>query len=75
MVDNHIQCTLQKDNTIQVSWLPEEYAYCGNKVNLRERGDPWDKGWTITQVGTCMPTEYVLKHKDNYKTQREASDI
>lgn len=65
------QCTLQKDNIMQVSWIPEIYAHVGEILELKK-----EDGWVVKEVGSYrMLEEDVSKHSQDYKHQRKMSDI
>ena len=45
------QCTLQKNNIVQISWIPERFAKVGKILKLKSENDIWDNGWVVTFVG------------------------
>jgi hypothetical protein len=73
------QCELRRGDQHQTLWLPTKYAKTGQRIGLREKtsqgGAYWDEGWTIEQVFTTMPQDYVLERSQDYKKTRNASDI
>lgn len=74
--ETHTQCELRhKDGRILVSWIPTAFAVPKRPLKLRERGAPWEDGWTVSACYSTLPTETVLAHEQDYKHQRETSDI
>lgn len=49
------QCTLQKGNTIQTSWIPEEFAKSGKYIRLKD-----DDGWKVIGVGFRASEQQVF---------------
>lgn len=43
------QCTLRKENSEQLSWIPNEFAKVGNILRLLN-----DDGWMVIRVGQEM---------------------
>ncbi len=56
-----------------VTWLPEEFAKVGKVLDLKMPNE-WDRGWTVKEVFTTKPEEYVREHERDYRTQSLASD-
>lgn len=54
------QCFLQKNNTYQMSWIPEKFAVKGKIIRLRKEDDTWDDGWVV---------------KEAYSTRLEGDDL
>lgn len=74
------QCVLKKITpngviTVQTSWIPEQYAYKGNWVSLKQKDGTWDNHWKVSEVGMRIEEEAVLENSQDYKHQRKASDI
>lgn len=63
MKNNEIyrQCRLVKrlrdGQSVQMSYLPEEFAREGRIVKLRNEQGDWDDGWVISLVGREMKSE------------------
>lgn len=55
------------------TWLPEEFARVGRVVDLKFLYG-WEEGWTVRDVYTTRPEEYVREHERDYRHQAEASD-
>ena len=71
----HTQCKLRKGNTVQVSWIPTEFAVEGAYVALKPRGESVaDDGWLVEAVWTTMASDDVTERSRDFKSQREASD-
>jgi hypothetical protein len=52
------QCRLKKNESWQVSWLPEKFAVVGKVLKLRnDKDDAWDDGWTVTAAGENLVDE------------------
>jgi len=54
------QCFLEKGDTKQTSWIPEEFAKLGNYIQLKQEDGTWEDGWKVTVVGFRQDEEYVL---------------
>lgn len=67
------------DNTIyevMVSWIPDDIAKKGAKVRLKEFGpDVWSEGWEVVSVGDRREGDRVEVAVQDYKHQREQSDV
>jgi hypothetical protein len=60
------QCRLQKGNTHQVVWIPQEFAKAGKIVGIK-KGDEWDEGWEVTNPGTD-PVEAKLIENQSHNS-------
>lgn len=72
------QCVLRKENTIEVSWIPEVYAHVNAYVAIRNKKDKsiWDDGWQVITVSQFrMDEEQLNDFSQDYKHQRKMSDI
>ena len=47
---NVIQCVLENDGYIFVTWIPEKYAKVGKVISLYHN-DEWNDGWEVMKVG------------------------
>jgi len=55
--------------------LPEKYAVKGGIVTLKQDGQ-WVDGWLVESVSeVSMPCAEVRERSQDYKKQRQASDI
>lgn len=73
--DNHVQCKLRRVNGVQMtSWLPQKYAKVGKFLKLKNDGE-WENGWEVLATFAVQPTAEVIERGQDYKHQREASDI
>jgi hypothetical protein len=63
MKQNYRQCSLQKGNVHQVSFIPEKYAVVGKVLKLKEQG-VWIDGWVVHGIGELMSEDEV---PDSYK--------
>lgn len=70
----HRQCILKKGTTITVSWIPEEFAEKGKEVDLKNEG-VWEKGWVVSEVGTRLPTHFVIDRSQDYSKFKTRTDI
>lgn len=69
-------CLLRKQNTYQTSWIPEQFVFEGNYLKLRnQETKEWEDGWKIVGIGSRQAEDLVLENSQDYKKQREASDI
>jgi hypothetical protein len=54
-----------------ISWIPERYAKKGKYLKLKG-----EDGWKVVSVSNLrMPEDLVKERSQDYKHQREASDI
>ena len=71
---HHKQCLLKRESTLQVAWIPCKFADFGAVVQLRN-GGTWVDGWEIIKVGKARLSSEVEARCNDYKTQRDASDV
>lgn len=72
---NSRQCRLRRGNTQTTLWLPEKYAVKGSFVTLKQDGK-WVDGWLVESVSEAsMSCAEVRERSQDYKKQRQASDI
>ena len=72
----HKQCVLKKHSTIEVSWIPEQYAHEGSYVKIRGKDKQWDDGWLVMTVSQFrMDEDTLADFSQDYKHQRKMSDI
>lgn len=64
------QCKLKKGDTISVAWIPEKFAKRGKWLKIKD-----EDGWQVIDIYGRAREDYVLTHSQDYKHQREASDI
>ena len=69
------QCVLQRDNSTQVSHIPEEYAIVGQVLKLRDDNDVWEDGWLVKSAGDKQPAAMVEANAMLWKRTRKTSDI
>jgi len=71
------QITRKTDGKVKVhtSWIPEQFAYVGNWVSLKNQDGTWDDHWKVIEVGARAPEDQVLERSQDYKRTRKASDI
>lgn len=75
MLYNSRQCRLRRGNIQTTLWLPEKYAVKGGVVTLKQDGQ-WVDGWLVESVSeVSMPCAEVRERSQDYKKQRQASDI
>ncbi len=65
------QCILQRNKTVQVSWIPSKYAKVGNTLELKG-----EDGWKVIFVSKqAVSAEQANEMSQEFKHQRKASDI
>ena len=74
------QCTLICENetkrTIQVAWIPEEFATVGRKVYFGKKRQNPEEIWTVDSASDQRITgDYLSERERDHLTQRAASDI
>jgi hypothetical protein len=71
------QCVLCKEGTKFIrSWIPEKFAKINKCVKLKKKDGNWEDGWIVTEVTANRQTEeFVLSHRDDYRYQRQRTDI
>jgi len=74
----YLQCALEHltSSSYSTAWLPKTFAKKDKILNLKVRGK-WEKGWRVISVYRCveLTEEEVISNRDNYKNQRDVSDI
>lgn len=68
------QCSLQKKNEHQVSWLPEQFAKLGKWLKLRENGI-WEDGWQVILVGGRQSRQERIERGNDHKILSTGSDM
>lgn len=73
------QCKLRKVingfEIFQTAWIPSSKAKIGKFLKIKINGE-WQDGWEVIERGKfSIPEDYISKHSQDYKNQREASDI
>lgn len=66
----YTQCRLRRGKVEQLAWIPSQFAV--KNKSLRIKGED---GWRVIGVGATRPAAYVTTHRDDYRSQRQASDI
>lgn len=70
-MQTHTQCNLAKGNLRDTCWIPSKFAVLGKIIRIKE-----EDGWEVIGVGNMkMASEEIEKRKNDYRTQRQASDI
>ena len=65
------QCELRRKDTMDVAWIPEEFARIGKWLRIRG-----ENAWQVVRVGENRKSQqYLLEHERDWMYQREASDI
>ena len=59
MPNYYRQCKMQKHDSFQTSFLPEEFAIKNKVIKLRDNG-VWDDGWQVIEVSSFRRTEESL---------------
>ena len=64
----YVQCTLEKGNSQQTSWIPKKFAKLDGVLKLKSEDGKWDNGWVVILVGTeCEDTPDWRKSVRNHK--------
>lgn len=71
----YVQCTLQKENKIDTSWVEEKFAVVGKKVRVKNESEVWEDGWIVTETYGKITAEQAKQMKDLYKHHRKGTDI
>lgn len=50
---------MQKGNTFQTSYIPEQFAIMNKILKLKENGE-WDDGWKVIEIGSLRLKEENL---------------
>ncbi len=67
----HTQCSLVRDAVHDICWLPTKFAVVGKVIRIND-----ESGWLVTGVGDLpLPSAYIEERKNDYRTQRRASDV
>jgi uncharacterized membrane protein YGL010W len=77
--DYYCQCTLEKYaknyTATKVSFIPEQFAFAGNVLKLKNEDGEWVEGWIVQLVGHKVDADFVESHERDYSRQRKSSDI
>jgi len=74
---NYIQCEIVKNDKKIVTWLPDKYAKKGSFIKIKTEEGEWDNGWGVAFVYPAIKFDHntMLKRSQDYKHQREMSDV
>jgi hypothetical protein len=74
--DVYVQCELRRVNgAVEVSWIPERFAFEGHYVRLKNARGEWENGWQVRKAYDRRRfSEIELKERDHLR-QRSASDV
>jgi hypothetical protein len=68
------QCRLQKGDSHQVSWIPEQFAVRGKILKLRDDAGIWDNGWEVKGAGSHRVESHgLLDAHQIIKSHRQAT--
>lgn len=72
------QCRLTRPSKLGIevttSWIPNKFATVGSIIDIKDKG-VWSEGWAVTSAGCTMTADEALDRSQDYRHQREASDI
>jgi hypothetical protein len=75
----YVQCKLQRiTGEVQITWLPEQFAKKGSYLRLyNEDKVIWENGWLVVECyrEEKQPAKEIEKGEQDYKKQRQVSDI
>lgn len=71
----YVQCTLAKGTSVQVAYIPKEFAVIDLVVNIRTSGK-WSRGWNVVDASRFSVDESQLpdSHKDIKSHRRTTGD-
>lgn len=70
------QCTLCRGRSSTTSWLPEKFAVYHKYLKLKNADGTWENGWRVMSIGSQRwDQSYLMERSQDYRHQREASDI
>lgn len=59
----------------EVAWIPSRYAIAGKSLQIKN-GQQWEDNWRVENVTEPeLPGSLLNERSQDYKNQREASDI
>jgi hypothetical protein len=71
---SYTQCKLERDDVVQVSWIPSRHAQLGKVLQLFENGD-WIDGWVVKETWqTVDETELPDSHAERKAHKRATGD-
>ncbi len=69
------QCKLQKDNRIQTSYIPHEFAIKGDTLKLKNDAGEWEDGWVVKEAYSKVESQYVEAYENVWRKHRKVTDI
>ena len=70
-MNTHTQVTMKRGNVRDVCWIPTKFAVEGKVLRIND-----EDGWIVTGAGDLsLPSDYIQERKNDYRTQRRASDV
>lgn len=69
------QCLVKSFSESKLCWLPEKFAKKNKVITFKDDG--YKQFWEVFEVYNAirLTEEKILKRKDDYKKQRDVSDI
>ena len=70
-----VQCEFRKGSKITTAYVDKKQNLrVGSIVELKDKDEDKD-GWRVMSIGKELDAKYVMERSQDYKRQREASDI
>jgi len=67
----HTQVSMVNGNVHDTCWIPSKFAVAGKMLRIGQ-----EEGWKVTSVGSLrVDSKYIEERKNDYRSQRQASDI
>ncbi len=73
--DPYTQCKLRhEDGRIDYAWIPKGLAQKNKSLKLKT-DEGWEGGWSVEEVWATSSLEWLQRRSQDYKKQRDFSDI
>ena len=70
-MQTHTQVNWMRGNVHDTCWIPTKFARVGKWLRIND-----EDGWLVLGVGdTHLPSKYIEERKNDYRSQRQASDV
>ena len=67
----YTQCQLRNGNLYEVAYIPEQFAWVGAQLRIKNEG-VWEEGWTVLEVyGSINPAQAQW----NYTSRKRFEEV
>jgi hypothetical protein len=69
------QCSLKKESSSTISWIPEQFAVLGKVLKLKDDQGVWENGWVVEAVyGRREESQLPDSHRETKQHRKNTGD-